>query len=59
MAIGGIAVIAISSELAELLAISDRIITMRAGRISGELSRREASEEALMQFMTMGEARAA
>jgi inositol transport system ATP-binding protein len=59
MAIGGIAVIAISSELAELLAISDRIITMRAGRISGELSRREASEEALMQLMTMGEARAA
>jgi ABC-type sugar transport system ATPase subunit len=59
MATSGIAVIAISSELPEVLAISDRILTMRAGRISGELSRKEASEEALMHLMTMGSAQAA
>ena len=59
MAMSGIAIIAISSELAELLAIGDRIIAMRAGRIAGELQRHEASEQALMQLMTMGDARAA
>jgi ABC-type sugar transport system ATPase subunit len=59
MATSGIAVIAISSELPEVLAISDRILTMRAGRISGELSRKEASEEALMHLMTVGSAQAA
>jgi inositol transport system ATP-binding protein len=59
MATGGIAIMAISSELPEVLAISDRIITMRAGRISGELSRDEANEHALMELMTMGEAKAA
>jgi inositol transport system ATP-binding protein len=59
MATSGIAIIAISSELPEVLAISDRILTMRAGRISGELSRKQASEEALMHLMTMGSAQAA
>ncbi len=59
MAKGGIAILAISSELAELIAISDRIIAMRAGRIAGEIAREEAGEQALMQLMTMGEARAA
>jgi inositol transport system ATP-binding protein len=55
MAISGIAIIAISSELPEVLAISDRILTMRAGRISGEVPRKMASEQSLMQLMTMGE----
>jgi inositol transport system ATP-binding protein len=59
MATSGIAIIAISSELPEVLAISDRILTMRAGRISGELSRKQANEEALMHLMTMGSAQAA
>jgi inositol transport system ATP-binding protein len=59
MAEAGIAILAISSELAELLAISDRIIAMRAGRIAGEVGRAEAGEQALMQLMTMGEARVA
>ena len=35
MARSGIAVIAISSELPEVLAISDRIVTMREGRVTG------------------------
>jgi len=48
----GIAVIAISSELPEVLAISDRIVTMCEGRITGEVGRAEADEETLMRLMT-------
>jgi inositol transport system ATP-binding protein len=53
LARSGIAVIAISSELPEVLAISDRIVTMREGRITGELLAIEASQERLMQLMTL------
>ena len=53
MAQNGIAVIAISSELPEVLAISDRIITMREGRVTGDVDRARASEEALMTLMTL------
>jgi inositol transport system ATP-binding protein len=53
MARSGIAVIAISSELPEVLAISDRIVTMREGRITGEMPRERATEEALMHLMTI------
>jgi general nucleoside transport system ATP-binding protein len=59
MATSGIAIIAISSELPEVLAISDRILTMRAGRITGEVGKASASEEILMHLMTMGNAEAA
>jgi inositol transport system ATP-binding protein len=53
MARSGIAVIAISSELPEILAISDRIVTMREGRITGAIKRAEANEEILMSMMTL------
>ncbi len=53
MASAGIAIIAISSELPEVLAISDRILTMREGRVTGSILRRDASEEKLMQMMTI------
>ncbi len=46
----GAAIIAISSDLPEVLAISDRILVMREGRITGELERRDASEEAIMRY---------
>ena len=39
MAQTGIAIIAISSELPEVMAISDRIVTMREGRVTGETLR--------------------
>ena len=39
MAQAGIAVIVISSELPEMLAVSDRIVTMREGRVTGEIAR--------------------
>ena len=42
----------ISSELPELLGICDRIYTLSAGRITGELPVGEASQEALMSLMT-------
>jgi inositol transport system ATP-binding protein len=58
MARAGIAVIAISSELPEVLAVSDRIVTMREGRVTGEIGRAEATQEKLMSLMTLA-ARAA
>jgi inositol transport system ATP-binding protein len=59
MASQGIAIIAISSELPEVLAISDRIVTMREGRVTGEISRDKANEEVLMSMMTLSVGRAA
>jgi inositol transport system ATP-binding protein len=56
MARARIAIVAISSELPEVLAIADRIVVMREGRVVGETSREEASEEGLMQMMTLGRA---
>jgi len=53
MAGSGIAVIAISSELPEVLAISDRIVTMRAGRITGALPAAAATQQKLMELMTL------
>jgi ribose transport system ATP-binding protein len=44
----GVGIIMISSELPEVLGMSDRIMVMREGRIAHELSRAEASEEAIM-----------
>jgi inositol transport system ATP-binding protein len=52
MAQSGIAVIAISSELPEILAVSDRIVTMREGRVTGDIRRAEADQEKLMTMMT-------
>jgi inositol transport system ATP-binding protein len=56
MARSGIAVIAISSELPEVLAISDRIVTMREGRVTGEIARDRADQETLMSMMTLARA---
>jgi inositol transport system ATP-binding protein len=59
MARSGIAVIAISSELPEVLAISDRIVAMREGRVTGEIDRAAATQEILMSMMTVGASKAA
>jgi inositol transport system ATP-binding protein len=53
MAASGIAIIVISSELPEVLALADRIVLMRAGRVSGEITRTEATQEKLMAMMTL------
>ena len=55
MAKAGIAVIVISSELPEILAVSDRIVTMREGRVTGEIARTRATQEILMGMMTFHE----
>ena len=55
MAKSGIAVIVISSELPEILAVSDRIVTMREGRVTGEIARDNATQEILMSMMTFHE----
>jgi ribose transport system ATP-binding protein len=44
----GIGIIMISSEMPEILAISDRILVMYEGRIMGELTRAEATQERIM-----------
>jgi rhamnose transport system ATP-binding protein len=44
----GVAVLMISSELPEVLGVSDRILVMREGRLVAEIAREAASEEAVM-----------
>ena len=46
----GCCVIVISSDLPEVLGVADRVLVMRAGRISGELSRADASETAVLRL---------
>ncbi|TIU47212.1 MAG: D-xylose ABC transporter ATP-binding protein, partial [Mesorhizobium sp.] len=46
----GLAIAVISSELPELLHLSDRILVMADGRQTGILSREAASEEAIMRL---------
>jgi len=43
-------IVVVSSELPEILGICDRILVMREGRLQGELSRQEASEQAIMEL---------
>ncbi|MFF1510978.1 multiple monosaccharide ABC transporter ATP-binding protein [Streptomyces sp. NPDC058326] len=57
LAAEGKAVIVISSELPELLGMCDRIYTMAAGRLTGEVSRSEATQDVLMRHMTKEDAR--
>jgi len=48
----GLAILLISSELPELLGMSDRIMVMHRGRIAGELSRDQATQEKIMAMAT-------
>ena len=48
----GVGIIMASSDLPELLGMSDRIVVLHEGRVAGELSRAEASEEAIMRLAT-------
>ncbi|WP_165472526.1 sugar ABC transporter ATP-binding protein [Escherichia coli] len=49
----GKSIIMISSELPEVLGMCDRILVMRSGRITGELSAKEATQEKIMQYATL------
>ena len=51
----GLGVILISSELPEVIGLSDRIIVMKSLRIAGEVSREEATEDRLLSLGMIGE----
>lgn len=51
----GVAIIMVSSELPEVLGMSDRILVVHEGEISGELSRAEATQEKIMTLATGGQ----
>jgi ABC-type sugar transport system ATPase subunit len=44
----GLAILMISSELPEILGMSDRILVMCEGRLTGEFDREEATQEKIM-----------
>ena len=46
----GVAILLISSELAELVGLADRVVVMREGRMSGTLNKAAISEEAIMRL---------
>jgi inositol transport system ATP-binding protein len=48
----GKAVLMVSSELPEILGMSDRVLVMHEGRISGEFSREEVTQEKIMTAAT-------
>jgi ABC-type sugar transport system ATPase subunit len=48
----GVAIVMVSSELPEVLALSDRIMVMREGHVTGLLDRAHATEEGIMSLAT-------
>jgi rhamnose transport system ATP-binding protein len=54
LAAQGMAILMISSELPEILGMSDRILVMREGRLTGQFSRAEATQEQLMAAAATG-----
>lgn len=48
----GVAILFVSSELEEIIGMSDRVLVMHEGRITGELARGEAGEESIMRLAT-------
>ncbi len=54
LAAKGMAILMISSELPEVLGMSDRILVMREGRLTAEFSRAEATQEKVMLAATTG-----
>ncbi|MBI3408676.1 MAG: sugar ABC transporter ATP-binding protein [Planctomycetes bacterium] len=54
LARSGMAIWMISSDLEEILGMSDRVLVMHEGRLAGEVARSELSEEAIMRLATGG-----
>jgi ribose transport system ATP-binding protein len=52
LAAKGVAVLFVSSDLEEILGMSDRVLVLHEGRLSGELLRSQLSEEAVMRLAT-------
>ena len=55
LAADGMGVLFVSSEMEEIIGMSDRVLVMHEGQITGELSRDELSEESIMQLATGGQ----
>jgi ABC-type sugar transport system ATPase subunit len=53
LAHSGVGIIMISSELPELLAMSDRVVCMAEGRVTGTLERDDATPERVMRYCTL------
>ncbi len=58
LAARGVAILFVSSEMEEVLGMSDRVLVMHEGRLTGELPRDRLSEEAVMQ-LAIGNTKAA
>jgi ABC-type sugar transport system ATPase subunit len=50
----GLAILLVSSELPEILGLSDRILVLREGRVAAEFTREEATPELIMSAATGG-----
>ena len=54
MAQQGVAIIMVSSELTEVMGMSDRILVMRDGEITGQLNKKEFSERNILNYTVEG-----
>jgi len=54
LAASGVAILFVSSELEEIMGMSDRVLVLHQGRLSGQLARAELSEQAIMSLATGG-----
>ena len=52
LAEAGLAIVLVSSELPEVLGLSDRVLVLREGRVTGEFTRAEATPEKVMAAAT-------
>ena len=50
----GVAILFVSSEMEEILGMSDRVLVMHEGRLAGELNQDQINEESVMQLATGG-----
>ena len=51
----GFGVIMISSELPEIIGLSDRIIVMKSGKVTGEIARKDATEDKILSLAVLEE----
>ena len=51
----GVSIIMVSSELPEVIGMSDRIVVMNEGKIKGIVSREEATQEGIMSIILQGQ----
>ncbi len=59
LARSGVGIVVISSELPELIGVCDRVLVVREGRITGEVTGQEMTEDRIMYLASVGEERAA